>query len=221
MFGIRVDFRKYQSVLSDCSFYRFSIVFLVESTILECASIEKYWPERQHKKNRALQMELNSEWLKSIKFIRNTIYSLFIVLLQFFLFNQNPFQMNEKATRLNCIWADVLMRVVCFWCEFSTALRMCSRFFLPPCSRCTFFCVLCHAVVFCWFFLMESSINEDLIVLWAYSAAFLLFMPVQMNWDNGDWALSSFRVSNPINSLLFLQMNFCCPLSFSFSFSNE
>lgn len=103
----------------------------------------------------------------------------------------------------------------------------CARgFFSSARTRCTYFCVHNNGVVFRWFLLY--TIHEYVRAPQRYEHTVQHFYCLcQYKWieiTETDWdvcALGSFQVSNPINSLLFFQMNFCCPLSFPFPFSFE
>lgn len=118
---------------------------------------------------------------------------------------------------LHLSWCINASRFSLIW--ITTALRLCSRFF-------SIRAFVAHILVFYFcmfssmqlFFVAFYSYNRDvhLIVCMSYNALrtqcriYLLFMPVQMNWDNGDWlrcALSLFQVFNSkwsaIDSLLY------------------
>lgn len=118
-----------------------------------------------------LKIELNSERLKSIKFIAihttqfircqfNTIFY-----CNFFCFNSKSIPNEWKKRSLNCIWADVLMPVVSLWYE------------LPPlfdCDRSRFFLLSMHPLhIFSYSIFMFSTIQLFFVAFYSYSSVWI------------------------------------------------
>lgn len=105
----------YFLVNTQFSRYFQSFFFSVKSTF-RCTN-RKYWPECEGKK-KPLKTELNSAGLQLVEFTLQFTqficcqYYVVFFYCYFFLFNSNPFWVNErKKQSSSCIWADVSMPV--------------------------------------------------------------------------------------------------------------
>lgn len=144
------------------------------------------------KKKQRLKIELNSEGLKAIEFI--AIHTAQFIFCQFnrifycyFFFNSKYISNEWNKKSLNwCIDASCIS----LWYGLPP-LFDCARGFFPSVHVAHILGILFLCSLQCSCFSLQFTHMiwiETFIWSCAHNAVlFLLFMPVQMNWDNGDW----------------------------------